>query len=158
VDDVLNFGENILFPELPALLNTVLGLNCADTPDEGRTDLVALLSPNGVTPVDLLHLNIAEGQTFEDSAFPNGRWLEDDVTDTLLTVLCNSGDPVGDGVDSNDRDFSQEFPYLASPHSGNPSIIQTPGSTVLTVGAGLIATGLVLGSVFTIRRRRHPKS
>lgn len=158
VNDVVNFGENILFPELPALLNTVLGLNCADTPDEGRTDIVGILSPNGTTPADLLRLNITEGQTFDDTAFPNGRKLEDDVTDTLLTVLCNSGDPVGDGVDENDLPFSQEFPYLASPHSGNPSIIQTPGSTALTVGAGLIATGLVLGSVFTIRRRRHPKA
>jgi hypothetical protein len=158
VDDVANFGENILFPELPGLISALLGLDCAPTPEEGRTDIVGLLSPNGTTPADLLRLNITEGQTSQDTAFPNGRWLEDDVTDTLLTVLCNSGDPVGDGVDENDLPFSQEFPYLASPHSGNPSIIQTPGSTALTVGAGLIATGLVLGSVFTIRRRRHPKS
>jgi hypothetical protein len=158
VDDVANFGDNILFPELPGLLSAVLGLDCAPTPKEGRTDIVGLLSPNGTTPADLLRLNITEGQTFHDIAFPNGRWLEDDVTDTLLTVLCNSGDPVGDGVDKNDLPFSQEFPYLASPHSGNPSIIQTPGSTALTVGTGLIATGLVLGSVFTIHRRRHHKS
>jgi hypothetical protein len=158
VDDVANFGENILFPELPGLISTLLGLDCAPTPEEGRTDIVGLLSPNGTTPADLLRLNITEGQTFQDTAFPNGRWLEDDVTDTLLTVLCNSGDPVGDGVDENDLPFSQEFPYLASPHSGNLSIIQTPGSTALTVGTGLIATGLVLGSVFTVYRRRHPKS
>jgi hypothetical protein len=158
VNDVANFGENILFPELPGLLNTVLGLPCTETPDGGRTDIVAILSPNGTTPADLLRLNIAEGQEFDDTAFPNGRWLEDDVTDTLLTVLCNSGSPVGDGVDANDLDFSQEFPYLASPHSGNPSIIQTPGATATGIGLGLIATGLVLGSVFTIRRRRHPKA
>jgi hypothetical protein len=72
-------------------------------------------------------------------------------------VLCNSGDPVGDGVDANDREFLDGFPYLASPHSGNPSIIQTPGATATSIGVGLIATGLALGSVFTIRRRRNTK-
>ena len=155
VDDVANFGDNILFPELPGLLSAVLGLSCPPTPDGGRTDIVGLLSPNGTTPADLLRLNITEGQGFADTAFPTGRWLEDDVTDTLLTVLCNSGDPVSDGVDANDLPFSTSFPYLASPHSGNPSIIQTPGATAMTVGASLIASGLVLGSVFAVRRRHH---
>jgi Domain of unknown function (DUF4331) len=132
-------------------------LPCPPNSDGGRTDIVGLLSPNGTVPADLLRLNITQGQEFADSAFPNGRWLEDDVTDALLTVLCNSGDPVSDGVDANDLPFSTSFPYLASPHSGNPSLIQTPGATALTVGASLIASGLVLGSVFAIRRRRHHK-
>jgi len=44
----------------------------------------------------------------------------DDVTDTLLTVACHNGQPVGDGVDANDKPFTTTFPYLASPHSGNP--------------------------------------
>jgi hypothetical protein len=43
------------------------------------------------------------------------------VTDTLLTVVCNSGSALGDGVDGNDLAFSDAMPYLASPHSGNPS-------------------------------------
>lgn len=119
-DDVDNFGARILFPELPGLLNAVLGTSCAPTPPDGRLDLVALLSPNGTTPADLLRINITEGQTFAQSAFPNGRALADDVTDTLLTVLCNSGSPLGDGVGANDKPFSEYFPYLASPHSGNP--------------------------------------
>jgi hypothetical protein len=157
VDDVANFGENILFPEVPGLLSAILGLPCAETPDGGRTDIVGLLSPNSTTPADLLRLNITEGQTIANVAFPNGRKLDDDVTDTLLTVLCNSGSPVGDGVDANDLDFSPDFPYLASPHTGNPSIIQTPGATATGIGVGLIASGLVLGSVFTIHRRRHPR-
>jgi hypothetical protein len=42
------------------------------------------------------------------------------VTDTLLTVPCNNGQKIGDGVDANDLPFTTTFPYLASPHSGNP--------------------------------------
>ncbi|MEO1229336.1 MAG: DUF4331 domain-containing protein [Myxococcota bacterium] len=119
-DDVANFGTFILQPEITGLLNAVLGLGCPATPAGGRTDIVGLLSPNGTVAADLLRINIAEGQTFADSAFPNGRKLTDDVVDTLLTVACNSGSPVGDGVDTNDLPFTDVFPFLATPHSGNP--------------------------------------
>ncbi len=118
--DVANFGAYILDPELPGLLNAVLGAGCAPTPDDGRLDIVGLLSPNGTAAADLLRINITEGQTFADGGFPNGRTLEDDVTDTLLTVVCNNGAPLGDGVDDNDLAFFTEMPYLATPHSGNP--------------------------------------
>jgi hypothetical protein len=120
VDDVANFGAYILDPELPGLLNAVLGAGCAPTPADGRLDIVGLLSPNGTTPADLMRINITAGQTFAESGFPNGRALEDDVTDTLLTVVCNNGGPLGDGVDENDLAFFDEMPYLATPHSGNP--------------------------------------
>jgi hypothetical protein len=120
VDDVASFGSYILFPELPGLLNAVLGAGCADTPADGRTDIVGLLSPMGTDPADLLRIDVTDGQTFEQSGFPNGRWLEDDVTDTLLTAVCNNGGPLGDGVAANDRPFAHTFPYLAPPHSGNP--------------------------------------
>jgi hypothetical protein len=120
VDDVANFGGYILQPELPGLLTAVLGAGCADTPADGRLDIVGILSPNGTTPADLLRINIAQGQTYEQSGFPNGRRLADDVTDTLLTVLCNNDQPIGDAVDANDLAFLDSMPYLASPHSGNP--------------------------------------
>lgn len=119
-DDVSNFGSYILNPELPGLLNAVLGAGCAPTPDGGRTDIVGLLAPNGTTPADLLRINVSEGQTFGESGFPNGRTLDDDVVDTLLTVVCNNGGALGDGVDENDLAFFDQMPYLASPHSGNP--------------------------------------
>lgn len=118
--DVKNFGAYILDPEVPKLLNLVLGAGCAPTPAGGRTDIVGLLAPNGTTPADLLRINISEGQTNAQSHFPNGRALTDDVTDTLLTVACNNGSPIGDGVNANDKAFSAAMPYLASPHSGNP--------------------------------------
>ena len=118
--DVDNFGAYILDPEVPKLLNLVLNAGCPDAGPDGRLDIVGLLSPNGTTPADLLRINITDGQTFSDSGFPNGRTLSDDVTDTLLTVACNNGQPIGDGVDANDLPFSNSFPYVASPHSGNP--------------------------------------
>lgn len=120
VDDVANYGAYILFPEVRDLLVAVLGLPCAETPVGGRTDIVGLLSPNGTTPADLLRINVAEGQTYDDSGFPNGRRPIDDVVDVLLTAVCNGGVAVGDGVDGNDLAFLDTFPYLASPHSGNP--------------------------------------
>ncbi|HEX7842454.1 MAG TPA: DUF4331 domain-containing protein [Kofleriaceae bacterium] len=120
-DDVANFGAYILDPEVPKLLNAVLHAGCAATPAGGRTDIVGLLSPNGTKAADLLRININQGQTNADSHFPNGRALTDDVTDTLLTVACNNGSKIGDGVDANDLPFTQAFPYLASPHSGNPA-------------------------------------
>lgn len=120
VNDVSNFGAYILDPEVPKLLNLVLNAGCAPTPAGGRTDIVGLLAPSGTAPADLLRINIEQGQTNEQSHFPNGRALADDVTDTLLTVACNSGSPIGDGVAANDKPFSTTFPYLASPHSGNP--------------------------------------
>jgi hypothetical protein len=119
-DDVKNFGAYILDPEVPKLLNLVLNANCAPTPPGGRTDIVGLLGPNGTQPADLLRININEGQTNADSHFPNGRALADDVTDTLLTVACNNGSAIGDGVNANDKPFLTTMPYLASPHSGNP--------------------------------------
>jgi Domain of unknown function (DUF4331) len=119
-NDVANFGAYILDPEVPKLLNLVLHANCAPTPAGGRTDIVGLLSPNGTKAADLLRINITQGQTNASSKFPNGRALTDDVTDTLLTVACNNGQKISDGVDANDLPFTTTFPYLASPHSGNP--------------------------------------
>ena len=119
-DDVKNFGAYILDPEVPKLLNAVLGAGCPPTAAGGRTDIVGLLAPNGTAAADLLRIKINQGETFAQSRFPNGRALADDVTDTLLTVACNSGSAIGDGVNANDKDFTATFPYLASPHSGNP--------------------------------------
>jgi hypothetical protein len=121
-NDVANFGAYILDPEVPKLLDLVLGTDCTDPGPDGRLDIVGLLAPNGTTPADLLRININADQTGAASVFPNGRGLADDVTDTLLTVACQSasGAVIGDGVDGNDLPFTSDFPYLASPHSGNP--------------------------------------
>lgn len=138
VDDVTNFGSYILMPGLPGLLAAVLELPCPATPTGGRTDLVPLLSGagsapgetlTGVTPADLIRIDIRAGDEFSDTGFPNGRALENDVTATALTVLCNAPDGEGglvvvdDGVTANDKAFLEVFPYLAAPHSGNPEAL-----------------------------------
>ncbi|MBX2810384.1 MAG: DUF4331 domain-containing protein [Myxococcales bacterium] len=118
-DEVVLFGDKFLDPELPKLLNAVLGLDC--NIEGNRTDIIDIISPNGTATADLLRLNIEDGQTFENSSFPNGRKLQDDVVDILLTVFCGGGFPVSDGVDLADLSFvfSDNFPFLATPFSGN---------------------------------------
>jgi len=77
----------------------------------------------------------------ELNGFPNGRRLQDDVTDIeLRAVACGYGDilggpppggagllglcnlspnnTIGDGVDANDKPFLTTFPYVATPHQG----------------------------------------
>jgi hypothetical protein len=55
----------------------------------------------------------------EPDGFPNGRLPEDDVIDTLLSLILNG--PTSDGVDENDKEFLDEFPFLATPFQPVPS-------------------------------------
>lgn len=72
---------------------------------------------------DVLRLDIAT-----DSGFPNGRSIpggaapnqeQADVSDVLIGLIV-AGQPgaVGDGVNSNDKNYLGEFPWLALPHQG----------------------------------------
>ncbi len=141
-------------PELAMLINQLYP-TLPDAPTTGREDLVAVLL-TGVpglnfirdTKADLLRLNTAippsaavgEGDRLgvpagDLAGFPNGRRLEDDVTDIeLRAVACGYGDilaqapfnlcnlspnnTIGDGVDTNDVPFLGMFPYLGTPHQG----------------------------------------
>jgi hypothetical protein len=84
------------------------------------------------------------------AGFPNGRRLADDVVDIELRAFaCSYGaaaaivesfgfcdgnahrtpnDLVGDGVDRNERSFSPNFPYVATPFSGYEAVPPTPMS------------------------------
>ena len=65
------------------------------------------------------------------SGYPNGRRLNDDVTDITLrvaegTLLRPAGDPfkrtvdgLGDAVSANDKPFLTSFPFITDPHSGS---------------------------------------
>ncbi len=55
-----------------------------------------------------------------------GRALNDDVMDTIFTLLVNAGNGpvIRDGVDSSSRPGSREFPYLSAP---NPEPPVAPG-------------------------------
>jgi hypothetical protein len=68
------------------------------------------------------------------AGFPNGRRLEDDVTDIELRAVADGygsflnglfglpnnapNNAVGDGVNENDMPFLDKFPYVATPHQG----------------------------------------
>ena len=145
-------------PELAGLIN-LLYPPLPDVDTSGREDLVAVLltgvklpdgSPftfTGDRPADLLRLNVAiaptaavgEGDPLgvlagDLAGFPNGRRLEDDVTDIELRAVAQGygsvlagllglpnkepNNDVGDGVNANDVPFLSTFPYVGTPHPG----------------------------------------
>jgi len=149
--EFLKYYQN---PELAKLVN-LLYPSLPDAPTTGRADLVAvlLIGVPGLnfirdTKADLLRLNtgipptadVGEGNRLgvpagDLAGFPNGRRLEDDVTDIeLRAVACGYGDilaqppfnlcnlspnnMIGDGVDANDVPFLATFPYVGTPHQG----------------------------------------
>jgi Domain of unknown function (DUF4331) len=143
-DDAKNFGRYVVNPELARLMNALFGIGVQET---NRTDIVLALlqgipglnqhkGPNAGTPVDTLKLNLGTppssspnrlGVLAGDTAgFPNGRRLTDDVVDIELRVVegilldppAKRDLPLGDGVDQNDKSFSDSFPYVAAPESG----------------------------------------
>jgi Domain of unknown function (DUF4331) len=160
-EDDAQFASRYLNPEL-ALFESLLYPVLDGPPTTGRGDLVAVLLtgvPNlnftGTTQADLLRLNtnftappVGTGSRLglldgEFSGFPNGRRLEDDVTDIeIRAVACgygpivapiiegfgfcdgnanrNPNELLGDGVDTNaeDPDFLSAFPYVAPPNQG----------------------------------------
>ena len=129
-------------PEPARLLNALFGLGVQTT---NRSDMVTALL-TGVPglneqtgkPVDTIKLNLGTdpssspkrlGVLAGDTAgFPNGRRLTDDVVDIELRVIAGAligkNVPLGDGVDQNDKSFSNQFPYLAAPNSGFDSTIK----------------------------------
>jgi hypothetical protein len=154
------FANRYTSPELSGLVNFLYPV-LDNAPTSGRGDLVAVLltgvptlNLTGSTKADLLRLNtqftappVGTGNRLgllagEFSGFPNGRRLEDDVTDIeIRAVACGYGpvvgpiiesfgfcngnanrspnNIVGDGVDANaDNPFLASFPYVAAPNQG----------------------------------------
>ncbi len=84
-------------------------------------------NPNA-KPSEMLRFN-----TSLASGFPNGRNLGDDVTDTTLVAVAGAALPIQqcaglspnkdltDGVQSNDKSFTNTFPYVAAPFQGYES-------------------------------------
>lgn len=160
--DDAQFEKYYLNPVLAPTVNTVYP-SLPDARESARTDLSLILLTGipgvnftGDTKADLLRLNVAiaptapVGQgnpltvitTTPDGApdlggFPNGRRLEDDVTDIEIRAVIDGygfalnslfGLPnnspnniVGDGVNANDKPFLPEFPYVPEPHAGYDS-------------------------------------
>ncbi|WP_420450688.1 DUF4331 domain-containing protein [Ilumatobacter sp.] len=122
----------------------------AETNPALNVDLNSLALNAGVDtiyPSEMLRLNMAVPVAEDPNrlgvlagdvqGFPNGRRLTDDVTDIAIQVaegvVFQDGSDVSglaalDSVDRNDRDFKDEFPYVANPHldSVNQGIERTP--------------------------------
>jgi len=162
-------------PELAGIVNTLYGsaivsLGGKPARTTGRTDLSLILltgvplpggknlNYTGSTPADLLRLNVAIAPTAEVgkgdplgvlngdlAGFPNGRRLEDDITDielravadgygTLLNSLFglpnnSPNNAVGDGVNANDKPFLPTFPYVGTPQRGYENTHGVVGSS-----------------------------
>jgi len=95
-------------------------------------DIVATLQTLGTSPAninilagvavlngDFLRLDVSAANTGTGggnnagSGFPNGRRLQDDVIDILLTIITNGALTTGDNVNANDVAFGDNFPFLA---------------------------------------------
>ena len=59
-----------------------------------------------------------------DQAASGGRALNDDVMDTIFTLLVNAGKghTIRDGVDAATRPATPYFPYLAEPSPDPPHL------------------------------------
>jgi Domain of unknown function (DUF4331) len=155
-----DFAAHYTSPEVTRLANFLYPA-LDNAPETGRGDIAAILLTGvpglnftGPTQADLIRLNtgiapsapVGAGNRLgvlggDFAGFPNGRRLEDDVTDIELRALtCGYGPGVGpliesfgfcagnanrspnnllgDGVDKNDRPFRTTFPYVPVPHQG----------------------------------------
>lgn len=58
-----------------------------------------------------------------------GRWLNDDIVDTVLTILVNNfnGPRVSDGVDQTTAPATRTFPYLQPPNPNPPPLAPLVG-------------------------------
>jgi len=106
------------------------------------TGIPGLNQPANGRPSEMIRLNtsippsapVGQGNRLgvlggDNSGFPNGRRLEDDVVDIEIRALAGAtpftpafnvspNNVLGDGVDVNDRAFRTSFPYLGTPHQG----------------------------------------
>jgi Domain of unknown function (DUF4331) len=135
--DVTNFGADILYPVLVRDLEALgvykaLGLPAATVSKlKGpRTDIINAINLGRPIPVadgftgDVITLDAAT-----DSSFPNGRRLGGGTApnrhqvnvNTVLISLIAAGDPgagLAKGVEVNDKNFLDRFPFLAPAHQG----------------------------------------
>ena len=162
------FAAMLLDPLLARLINAATG-GAVAIPTPPRVDLLPLVTyaapiaavgtPGG--PVaDMLRLNTGVAPVVPGGAgysrlgllggdgagYPNGRRLQDDVTDISLRVVAGvlAGAPfnaapnafLGDGVNVNDTSYTATFPFLGFSPSGRDRRHIDPGEVGCTAGAG----------------------
>ena len=145
-DKDAQFAKSVLDPELGKLIPFLYGPSGIKVPTTvdaglpaafaGRQDLAVIFltgipglnkSKTFSAPSEMLRLNTGIAK----SSFPNGRNLTDDVVDTALQVVAGANplvtdktftgfpnNALGDGVDANDRELMNRFPYVGLPRDG----------------------------------------
>jgi hypothetical protein len=135
--DVTNFGADVLFPVLVRDAEALGIYKALGVPDNAvaalkgpRTDIIKAINLNRPIP-------IADGSTGDvitldaaiDSSFPNGRRLgggpapnqnQVNVNSVLISLIV-AGDPgagLARGVEVNDKNYLDRFPFLALAHQG----------------------------------------
>jgi hypothetical protein len=94
----------------PGIVGTLTALRASSA-------AIGTLAGVAVTNGDILRLDVSQA-----SAFPNGRKLNDDVIDTILTIIA--GGTLGDSVNANDVNggvFGTTFPYILQPQQPRPN-------------------------------------
>jgi Domain of unknown function (DUF4331) len=145
MNDVSNFGAYILYPVLVRDLDALGLYKALGLPDSAvqglkgpRLDIVKAINLGRPIPVadgstgDVITLDAAI-----DSAFPNGRRLgggsapnrhQVNVNSVLISLIA-AGNPaagLAKGVEVNDKNFLDRFPFLAPAHQG---LLQGHGGT-----------------------------
>lgn len=142
-DDVANFAAYILNPVIVRDAEAV-GIYSALGVPQATVDMLKTNRQDIVLAMNVLSMDFPLGSSGDvlrvdfgsATGFPNGRPLgptytgaankENDVTDVLSTLILagatNLLDPGGlkisDGVDHNDANYTDTFPYLATPWTG----------------------------------------
>ncbi|MEI9812670.1 MAG: DUF4331 family protein [Acidobacteriota bacterium] len=143
--DVSNFGADILYPVLVRDLDALgiykaLNLPAATvaTLKGPRVDIIKAINLGRPIPIedgstgDVITIDAAT-----DSSFPNGRRMgggtaanrnQVNVNSVLISLIA-AGDPgagLAKGVETNDKDYLDRFPFLAPAHQG---LLQGHGGT-----------------------------
>ncbi|MBM3753493.1 MAG: DUF4331 domain-containing protein [Acidobacteria bacterium] len=135
--DVSNFGADILFPVLVRDLDALGIYKALGVPSDAvkslrgpRLDIIRAVNLGRPIPIedgstgDVITIDAAI-----DSSFPNGRKLGGGTApnrhqvnvNTVLISLIGAGDPgagLAKGVEVNDKNFLNRFPFLAPAHQG----------------------------------------
>jgi hypothetical protein len=145
LNDVTNFGADVLFPVLVRDLDALGVYAALGVPPAS----VTILKGPRLDIVNAINLGrpipVADGSTGDvitldaaiDSSFPNGRRLGGGAApnmhqvnvNTVLISLIAAGDPgvgLAKGVEVNDKNFLNRFPFLALAHQG---LLQGHGGT-----------------------------
>jgi hypothetical protein len=137
MNDVTNFGADILFPVLVRDADALGIYKALKVPDSA----VAVLKGPRADIINAINLGrpipVADGSTGDvitldaaiDSSFPNGRRMgggtapnrnQVNVNSVLISLIV-AGDPaagLAKGVEVNDKDYLDRFPFLAPAHQG----------------------------------------